>query len=127
LLVKCHDELPPDEPEVPFISDMDIRLGIEDRIRAAWTDFSAREWLGATVLAGAVLEALLLWALKTARLSDVPKRPLDELRLVDLIRLALSNRIIDDASARQAGLAKDARNIQARRSVQVRLAIKQRL
>lgn len=111
LLGKCHDELPPDEPEVPFISDMDIRLGIEDRIRAAWTDFSTREWMGATVLAGAVLEALLLWALKTASLSETPKRALDELHLTDLIRLAISNGVIDDAVGQQAGLAKDARNL----------------
>src|SRR4051812_46375928 len=37
LLKQCHDELPPPEPELPFIADMDVRLGIEDRIRAAWT------------------------------------------------------------------------------------------
>jgi hypothetical protein len=32
LMKQCHDELPPAEPELPFISDADIRLGIEDRI-----------------------------------------------------------------------------------------------
>jgi hypothetical protein len=108
---QCHDELPPIEPELPFILDIDIRLGIEDRMRAAWTDFNAREWMGATVFAGAALEALLLWALKHATLSEAPKRPLDELRLAELIRLALLNRVIDGASERQAALAKDARNL----------------
>jgi hypothetical protein len=43
LMQRCHDELPPGEPELPFISDEDIRLGIEDRIRAAWTDSNAHE------------------------------------------------------------------------------------
>ena len=52
LMLKCHDQLPPREPELPFIADEDARLGIEDRIQAAWTDFHAREWMGATVLGG---------------------------------------------------------------------------
>jgi hypothetical protein len=81
LMLNCHDELPPSEPELPFIRDDDIRLGIEDRIRAAWTDFYAREWMGATIIAGVALEALLLWALKQKSLADPPKRPLDQLHL----------------------------------------------
>jgi hypothetical protein len=111
LMKQCHDEIPPPEPELPFISDDDIRLGIEDRIRAAWTDFSAREWMGATVFAGAALEALLFWALKQASLTNAPKRPLDQLHLADLIGLAVSNGIIDTGTEQQAGLAKDARNL----------------
>jgi hypothetical protein len=111
LMKQCHDELPPPEPELPFISDTDVRLGIEDRIRAAWTDFDAREWMGATVFAGAALEALLLWALKQMTLASTPKRPLDQLHLADLISLATSNGVIDAATEQQAGLAKDARNL----------------
>jgi hypothetical protein len=88
LMKQCHDELPSPEPELPFIADDDIRLGIEDRIRAAWTDLSAREWMGATVFAGAALEALLLWGLKQVSLTNAPKRPLDQLHLADLIGLA---------------------------------------
>ena len=111
LMKQCHDELAPAEPELPFISDADIRLGIEDRIHAAWIDFNAREWMGATVFAGATLEALLLWALKRVTLSETPKRPLGELHLAELIRLAVKNRVIDEACERQAGLARDARNL----------------
>ncbi|WP_141688572.1 hypothetical protein [Bradyrhizobium paxllaeri] len=111
LMKQCHDELPPTEPELPFISDSDIRLGIEDRIRAAWTDFNAREWMGATVFAGAALEALLLWALKQVSLTKPSKRPPDQLHLADLISLAASNGVIDAATEQQAGLAKDARNL----------------
>jgi hypothetical protein len=106
LMMHCHDELPPPEPELPFIADTDVRLGIEDRIGAAWTDFNAREWMGATVFAGAALEALLLWALKQVTLTNPPKRP-----LADLISLATSNGVIDAATEQQAGLAKDARNL----------------
>jgi hypothetical protein len=111
LMKQCHDELPSPEPELPFIVDDDIRLGIEDRIRAAWTDFNAREWMGVTVFAGAVLEALLLWALKQRPLANMPKRPLDQLHLSDLIGLAASNGILDTGTEQQAGLAKDARNL----------------
>jgi hypothetical protein len=80
LMKQCHDEFPPAEPELSFISDADIRLGIEDRVHAAWTDFNAREWMGATAFASAALEALLLWALKRMKLAEMPKRPLDEKR-----------------------------------------------
>lgn len=111
LMKQCHDELPPPEPELPFIVDSDTRFGIEDRIRAAWTDFNAREWMGATVFAGAALEALLLWALKQVPLGNIPKRPLDQLQLTDLISFAVSNGVIDAGTAQQAGLAKDARNL----------------
>jgi hypothetical protein len=111
LIQQCHDELSPPEPELPFVVDADIRLGIEDRIRAAWTDFDAREWMGATVFAGAALEALLLWALKRATLSNTPKWPLDQLHLADLISLVVTNGVIDPQTEQQATLAKDARNL----------------
>ena len=104
LMKQCHDELPPAEPELPFISDADIRLGIEDRIQAAWTDFNVREWMGSTVFAGAALEALLLWALKRVKLPETPSRPLDELHLADLIRLAVKYRVINEACATAGGL-----------------------
>jgi hypothetical protein len=111
LMKKCHDELPLAEPELPFISDEDIRFGVEDRIHAAWIDFNAREWMGATVFAGAALEALLLWALKRVNPAETPKQALDKLHLTDLIRLAVTNHLIDEAAERQASLAKDARNL----------------
>jgi hypothetical protein len=111
LMRRCHDELPPAEPEMPFISDTDVRLGIEDRVRAAWIDFNAREWMGATVFAGAALEALLLWALKRQPLAETPRRRLDELHLADLIQLAKRNGLIDVSAEQQASLAKDARNL----------------
>jgi hypothetical protein len=112
LMKKCRDELPPPAPELPFIADPDVRLGIEDRIHAAWTDFNAREWMGATVFAGAALEALLLWALKQVKqVVEAPKRPLDDLQLAELIRFAVKNGVIDQASEQQASLARDARNL----------------
>lgn len=111
LMRLCRDEMPPDEPLLPFIQDADTRLGIEDRIRASWIDFGAQEWMGATVLAGAALEALLLWGLKNRAVAKRPAKPLDELHLDDLIRYATDNGIISEGTKSQASLAKDARNL----------------
>jgi hypothetical protein len=43
--------------------------------------------------------------------SEASSRPLDELHLADLIRLAMKHGVINEACAMQAGLAKDARNL----------------
>ena len=111
LMMQCHDQTPPLEPELPFIAKDDIRLGIEDAIRAAWTDFHASEWMGATVLAGHALEALLLWAVKMKSATALPKKPPDELYLHDLIAEAARHKLITSESKLQADLAKDARNL----------------
>jgi hypothetical protein len=102
---------------MPFITDLDIRLGIQDRIHAAWTDFNAREWMGATVFAGVALEALLLWALKHSDAASCGtdkgkrKKSLDEMLLTVLLDEAAKNGLISADSASQARLAKDARNL----------------
>lgn len=111
LMLLCYDEVPPAEPLLPFIRDDDIRLGIEDRIKASWIDFGAQEWMGATVLAGAALEALLLWALKNRKAAKAPAKPLDQLHLDELIRYAAENDVIGEGTKNQARLAKDARNL----------------
>lgn len=118
LLAKCSDLAPPPEPELPFISDLDLRNGIQDRIQAAWIDFGAREWMGATVIAGNAMEALLLWALKQLDVdqsSGVERtqrdEALDKRDLVDLIKKAANASLISQATATQAGMARDSRNL----------------
>jgi hypothetical protein len=111
LLKQCSDELPPAEPEVPFISDIDTRLGIQDQIHAAWTDFNAREWMGATVFAGTAMEAILLWAIKAGAEGVTHKKPPDAFRLDQLIDEAVAKRAITSEAGKQAHLAKDARNL----------------
>lgn len=105
LMAKCADELPPPEPILEFIKDDEIRIGIEEQIRAAWTDFQASEWIGATVLAGAALEAILYWAMKN-RMDKA-----NEATLAQLIERGRSANIISQETKQQAGLAKDARNL----------------
>jgi hypothetical protein len=111
LMLKCRDQLPPPEPELPFIAEDDTRLGIEDRIRAAWTDFNACEWMGATILAGHVIEALLLWAVKKKSVGAPFRKPPDELHLPHLIAEAEERGIISAECKQLANLAKDARNL----------------
>ncbi|MBM7045229.1 hypothetical protein [Rhizobium lusitanum] len=105
LMGKCSDELPPREPLLTFIEDENTRLSIEDQIRAAWTDFSANEWMGATVFAGAALEGILHWALK-GRVDDV-----NGMRLAKMIEEARNCGLISEEAKQQAKLAKDARNL----------------
>jgi hypothetical protein len=109
LMAKCRDEVPMPETELPFIEEADVRLGIEDRLNAAWTDFAAREWMGATVFAASALEALLLWALKTRRSAG--QAPVDSKNLSELIRIAAAENTIEKTTESQALLAKDARNL----------------
>jgi hypothetical protein len=111
LLKQCSDEYPPAEPDLPFIQDIDKRLGIQDQIHAAWTDFSAREWIGATVFAGTAMEAVLLWALKEAAEGATRKKSLDALRLEQLINEAVAMGVITSEVGKQAHLARDARNL----------------
>jgi hypothetical protein len=117
LLERCSDDLPPPTPEFPFIGDDDIRHGIEDRVRAAWIDFGANEWLGATTSGGVALEATLLWQLKrldvSGRLPQVTKgaKALDRMELSELIDVAEKAGTISSDAAKQAHLARDARNL----------------
>ncbi|MDL2409974.1 hypothetical protein PY650_31030 [Rhizobium calliandrae] len=105
LMSKCGDEVPPKEPILAFIAEDGIRTPIEDKIRAAWTDFSANEWMGATVFAGAALEGMLHWALKD-RVNDV-----NGIRLAKMIEEARKYDLIGEEAKQQAKLAKDARNL----------------
>lgn len=118
LMQQCRDELPPVPPELPFIADQDTRLGIQDRIQAAWTDFNAREWMGATVFAGGALEALLLWALKQSAAGTLASggardnaKSFDKLFLAELIERAAEIGLISGETRNQVRLAKDARNL----------------
>jgi hypothetical protein len=113
LLAKCPDEPLPAEPEFPFIKDEDTRLGIEDRLHAAWIDFKAMEWLGATTFAAVVLEAILLWEVKRLQSAGnlKHKKTPDQMDLSELIDVVANENSISADSAKQAHLARDARNL----------------
>src|ERR1700731_2860475 len=60
-LMACPNEIPPLFPELTFITDESARASVQQDIRAAWIDFRAAEWKGATVFAARAVEALLFW------------------------------------------------------------------
>jgi len=109
LLLQCRDNLPEPTSDLPFIVDPDVQRGIQNQIEAAWTDYKAQEWMGATVFAGAALEAILLWAAKTH--GQVPAAKADKMGLGELIETVTTASLITKGKASQASLAQDARNL----------------
>jgi hypothetical protein len=62
-LAACPDESPaPETRELAFIEDTELRDGLRLDISAINRALSNSEWKAATVLAGSVVEALLLSA-----------------------------------------------------------------
>jgi hypothetical protein len=65
LLKKCPDQQPsPATATLTFIGDPDYRESVRNDISTAYSSLHNCEWKPATVLAGAVVEALLLWAIE---------------------------------------------------------------
>lgn len=60
--------------DLPFISDNDFRESLRLDIQSATRSIEVRDWKGCTVVAGSVVEALLLWAVSeeaSQRAGDV--------------------------------------------------------
>src|SRR5262249_31478570 len=65
ILKRCPDAAPsPTTTELLFIPDADLREGLRLDMSTANQALANGEWKAATVLAGSVIEALLLWALQ---------------------------------------------------------------
>jgi hypothetical protein len=115
LLASCPDEVPP-EVDLPFVDALDVRIGIEDLIRTAWTNYRVGEWSGATVFAGTAIEALLLWLVRT-RGGDVPvaaapeQDPLNRASFEELIKRAEAAQLLDAATLDQIRGGQAARNL----------------
>ena len=110
ILALCPDENPPPYPDLLLISDDTARANVQQDIRAAWIDFRSEEWKGATVFATTAVEALLFWALKCRKDVQHPER-LDKQHLAEYIDEAERLGVIVKATADQARLATDARNL----------------
>jgi len=124
----CPDEIPSkDTAELIFIEYDDLRTNLRIDISATNQALSNGEWKAATVLAGSVIEALLLWGLNrfeeeemiTARTSLVgegilPSDPggnLDRWKLHSFIEVAAKLEVIGEDTAKQARLAREYRNL----------------
>jgi hypothetical protein len=117
MLVKCPDESPsPITTELAFVTDAELRSSIRMDLSTASSALHNGEWKATTVLAGSVVEALLLWALQNKAKQPVavpqkPKGPPEEWGLGDLIEVAVQLKIVESNTAAQARLAKNFRNL----------------
>lgn len=131
LLAKCPDDFPePSSSELNFITDTDLRDALRIDISAVHRGLSNSEWKASTVLAGSVVEALLLWALQKRSTKDLAeaaaniysaKRVTKKLDTKDITspswslseytEMAAELRIIDPNTADQIRLVKGYRNL----------------
>lgn len=124
----CPDEFPaPSTVELTFIVDNELRENLCIDISTAHQALANGEWKAATVLAGATVEALLVWALQKRKLEDIeasvtalmssgaltpyPGSDLEKWTLHPLIRVAEQLNIIEAETATEAKLAQNFRNL----------------
>jgi hypothetical protein len=120
LLAKCPDQAPvPRTTGLDFlVSDREFHEAMRTDISSANSSLMNHEYKKATVIAGSVVEALLLWALEKHGDNDVraaaknpPKGQLSEWTLAPMIEAAHSCKLITDATKTQAQLAQNFRNL----------------
>lgn len=98
-LGKCRDEPMAKDPDtLRFVTDLELRQSLLVDLGAIERAISNAEWKGATVIAGSVVEALLLWGLlercdpdrvqdaiaAAVSAKDLPRRPPEDLTKWDL-------------------------------------------
>ena len=121
-LLKCPDEFPSGRTsDLKFILDDLLRERLRLDISSVESAFTHGEWKSATVLAGSVVEALLLWALQQKEQNDVNAAvrrlglkihpDLEQWVLAQYIDVAVEMQVIREDSAIQCRLAKDFRNL----------------
>ncbi|HXZ13234.1 MAG TPA: hypothetical protein VEG64_12670 [Candidatus Sulfotelmatobacter sp.] len=127
-LAECPDESPaPSTSEFNFVSDSDLRTNLRNDMGAINRALSNGEWKAATVLAGSVIEALLLWALLQRSSSDIaraagalvqcgdlkakPGADLEQWNLNEYTEVAAKLGIIRAETAAQVRLAREFRNL----------------
>jgi hypothetical protein len=70
LLSKCPDYAPsPGIPGLVFVGDPHLQISLREDISSTHALLRSGEWKACTVMAGSVLEALLLWALQDRETS----------------------------------------------------------
>jgi hypothetical protein len=126
-LLKCPDQFPsPETASLSFIQPDDLRKNLQLDISAANRALANSEWKAATVLAGSIVEVLLLWGLQQQNPSTVtstasglvgtslqqkPAADLERWHLPEYIEISAALSIISSDTATQARLAKDFRNL----------------
>jgi len=120
----------PETNELNFITEDDLRNILRVDISSANKALESREWKAATVLAGSVVEALLLWRLQEKKTKNSgpietaiqslksegtfkskETNNLDTWHLHDLIEVSAKIDLIKKETADQCRIAKDFRNL----------------
>jgi hypothetical protein len=121
-LSNCHDEYPSRASAgLAFLSDQNLRENLRIDISAANRALVTGEWKAVTVLAGSIVEAILLWAIQekspaefarvTAISPKLPSTAPDEWHLPDYIVAAERLSILKPNTVIHARLTKDFRNL----------------
>jgi len=127
-LSECPDEYPAaSTAKLTFISDQDLREALRIDLGSTNLALSNGEWKAATVLAGSIVEALLLWALQQRTTAEIQNAIVDlksksvsiksratnleDWMLYELIEVSEELKIITTDTTKQARLAKDFRNL----------------
>ena len=130
-LSKCPDEgILKSTSDLAFISVQELRDSLRADISSANQAFQNGEWKAATVLAGATIEALLLYALHSVQKADPskistsisslvsnktlnksPGNNLDKWSLHHLIEVAADLKLIKEETENQSRIARDFRNL----------------
>jgi hypothetical protein len=117
MLAKCPDQSPsPTTAVMSFVPDRALRDSIRLDLSTATSALHNGEWKASTVLAGSVVEALLLWAVqkdatKLSALTRQPKDSPDNWTLAKLLQVARDLALIKPNTADQVELMKNFRNL----------------
>jgi len=126
LLIRCPDEVPaPGTTDPVFITDYDLRAELHRDLGELNRALQNGEWKSATVLAGSIVEAFLLWGLQNrkteaeirataaslGKVIDLTKRPLERWELYELIEYAHATNLISPSTRAAADQGRDFRNL----------------
>jgi hypothetical protein len=127
VLARCGDASPTQATsDLPFIPDVVLQANLRLDLSAVNTSLANGEWKSATVLAGSLCEALLLWklqqeppakvtstaaALVPATLAKAPSPDLEDWNLHQYLEVCGSLKLITADTAKQVRLAKNFRNL----------------
>jgi hypothetical protein len=118
-LCKCPDQTPAvGTTDLPQISDVDLRRSIRQDMDSAAISLHSGDYKSATVMAGAAVEALLLWSIQNKAsagavvgLTPKPTGSPEGWGLADYIDVAKRLSLIEADTATQAGLGRNFRNL----------------
>jgi hypothetical protein len=121
LMQLCPDDYPPvDTTEPAFIVDDGLREELRRDIGEVNRALQNGEWKAATVLAGSIVEALLLWAVNNRKTpaevaasatAQAVSQPAERWGLAELVKVAHHLGLISDGTKAAADQAREFRNL----------------